>query len=444
MQTKRTGILMLLSIVAMSSVVNAQTITLTLEEALKKGKESSRQLKIAESKISQANESVKEATSNRLPTLKFQGGYTRLSDVPVFSFTLPPPLGNGQPFTIAPVILDNYQLKLSVQQPIYTGNRIESMVDAARYTTQAAEIEKNRDNYDVAYNIKNGYWTLYRAVEFKSVVTESIEMLNARIKDAETLEKNGLLTKNEILKIQVQLSDAKSRLLDAENNIQLATVSLNNAMGQPLNTAITTKTEPRGTAATISSMDNIIIEAKKSRADVQATEYRIKAAQENISAQESAYYPQVFVGGNLYYNNPNQRFLPNQERFDASWDLGVQVSMDLWNWGQTGNKVGQAEAQLAQAKESLGLIQDAINVEVTQAYLTVKQSVEKIKVARETVEQATENQRVTAQRFKNGVATSTDALDADFTLMQSKVNYTQALVDYEMAYARLVKAQGLE
>ncbi len=441
MRKKIVGIFALGAIIS-SHIVQAQTMTLTLEEALQKGKESSRQLKIAESKVVQAKEMVDEAASNRLPTLKFQGGYARLSDVPVFSFQLP--FGNNQEVTIAPVILNNYQLKLSVQQPIYTGNRIESMVDAARYSAQAAEIEKNRDKYDVSYSIKNSYWTLYRAVEFKKVVEESIEMLGARIKDAEVLEKNGMLTRNDVLKIQVQLSDAKTRLIEAENNIQLSTVSLNNLLGQPLTTAITTSTQPIGNSATMPTLDNIIVDAKKSRADIQATEYRIKAAQENISAQQSNYYPQIFFGGNLYYNNPNQRILPNREQFDATWDVGVQVSMDLWNWGQTANKVGQAEAQFAQAKESLGLLQDAINVEVTQAFLTMRQMSEKINVAKQTVEQATENQRVTAQRFKNGIATSTDALDADFTLMQSKVNYTQALVDFEMAFARLRKAQGLE
>ncbi|MBN8573636.1 MAG: TolC family protein [Candidatus Kapabacteria bacterium] len=441
MRKKIVGIFALSAIIS-SQIVHAQTMTLTLEEALQKGKESSRQLKIAESKVVQAKEMVDEAASNRLPTLKFQGGYTRLSDVPAFTFSLP--FGNQQEFTIAPVILNNYQLRLSVQQPIYTGNRIESMVDAARYSAQAAEIDKSRDQYDVSYTIKNSYWTLYRAVEFKKVVEESIEMLKARIKDAEVLEKNGMLTRNDILKIQVQLSDATIRLIEAENNIQLSTVALNNALGQPLGTVINASTQPRDNATAMATLDNMILDAKKSRADIQATEYRIKAAQENISAQQSNYYPQIFVGGNVYYNNPNQRILPNREQFDATWDLGVQVSMDLWNWGQTANKVGQAEAQFAQAKESLGLLQDAINVEVTQAYLTMRQMSEKINVAKQTVEQATENQRVTAQRFKNGIATSTDALDADFTLMQSKVNYTQALVDFEMAFARLRKAQGLE
>ncbi len=415
MRKKIVGIFVLSAIIS-SQIVQAQTMTLTLEEALQKGKESSRQLKIAESKVVQAKEMVDEAASNRLPTLKFQGGYTRLSDVPAFTFSLP--FGNQQEFTIAPVILNNYQLKLSVQQPIYTGNRIESMVDAARYSAQAAEIDKSRDQYDVSYAIKNSYWTLYRAVEFKKVVEESIEMLKARIKDAEVLEKNGMLTRNDILKIQVQLSDAKIRLIEAENNIQLSTVALNNALGQPLGTVINATTQPRDNATAMATLDNMILDAKKSRADIQATEYRIKAAQENISAQQSNYYPQIFVGGNVYYNNPNQRILPNREQFDATWDLGVQVSMDLWNWGQTANKVGQAEAQFAQAKESLGLLQDAINVEVTQAYLTMRQMSEKINVAKQTVEQATENQRVTAQRFKNGIATSTDALDADFTLMQ--------------------------
>jgi outer membrane protein TolC len=81
-------------------------------------------------------------------------------------------------------------------------------------------------------------------------------------------------------------------------------------------------------------------------------------------------------------------------------------------------------------------------VEVRQNWLALKSAREKIGVAGDAVVQAEENLRVTNERFKEGVALNSDVLDAETALLQAKTGHTQALVDHELAMARLAKAVG--
>jgi len=81
-------------------------------------------------------------------------------------------------------------------------------------------------------------------------------------------------------------------------------------------------------------------------------------------------------------------------------------------------------------------------VEVDIAWLDLRKCREKIAVTRTGVAQASENYRTTDQRFKNGMATNTDLLDAENLLLQAKLSHTRALVEQQIARARLDKAAG--
>ena len=94
------------------------------------------------------------------------------------------------------------------------------------------------------------------------------------------------------------------------------------------------------------------------------------------------------------------------------------------------------------AEQKSYLLKDGIALEVTQNYLNQQQSVERIAVARQGVQQAEENYRITDEKFKKGLSLNSDLLDAEVALLQARINVTQSLVDYELAEARLEKAIG--
>ncbi len=94
------------------------------------------------------------------------------------------------------------------------------------------------------------------------------------------------------------------------------------------------------------------------------------------------------------------------------------------------------------AKDSYKIIKDGVTLEVTQNYLNLKKSEERMTVSEQNVGQAEENYRVTDDKFKNGLALNSDLLDAEVALLQAKTNYIQSIVDYELAQAQLKKSIG--
>jgi outer membrane protein TolC len=118
------------------------------------------------------------------------------------------------------------------------------------------------------------------------------------------------------------------------------------------------------------------------------------------------------------------------------------MSFDVWNWGTTVHQTDEAKAQLSQAEDGLAQLKDGVTLDVTRNYLNLLRAKERIAVAGQGVTQAEENYRVTNAKFKQGLSLNTDLLDAEVALLQSKTNYTQSLVDYELAEAGLERAIG--
>ncbi len=171
---------------------------------------------------------------------------------------------------------------------------------------------------------------------------------------------------------------------------------------------------------------------------------RLNAARESIGVARSGWYPGVFLVGNYQYALPNPRQFPPSASFLSTWDVGIVASVDPGRWPAVARRTEQAVSQLAQAQEALGQLQDAIALEVLQAYLELNKSAEQIGVAERIVQQAEENYKITDRRFENGLALSTDVLDAELARLQGNLQLSQARVDNQIAQAALLRALGSE
>jgi len=432
-------LMLLLAIVLFTSGLSfsQDTKKLTLDESIKIGLEKSNVLHSSKMNVNYAESKSNEVNTFRLPNLSFSASYTRLSEVDPFSVTTP--FGK---FDISPSILNNYSMKVSLQQPLFTGFKLESNSKMAEYNYLAAKQDHTRDEKELIYNIKNSYWGLFKANQIKKVVEENVSQVQAHLTDVQNLFKVGLATKNDVLKVQVQLGEAQLRFIDAKNAVKLASINLANVIGISLDTEIETSEEVEEQALNEKNLSDLINKAYDSRAELKSINYRVQASESGITAAKSDWFPQLYLTGNYYYSRPNQRILPAEDKFDGTWDVTVSLSLNLWNWGATIDKTEAAEAQFQQAQDSYKIIKDMITLEVTRNYLDINKSNEKISVAKQSVGQAEENYRVTDEKFKNGLALNSDLLDAEVALLQAKTNYIQSVVDYELAVAQLKKSIG--
>jgi len=424
----------------LSSISNAQEVRkLNLEQCIKIGLINSKTIHSSKMSVLEAEAQMREMNTNGLPSLSFNATYTRLSKVPPFTVAVP---GLGS-FNISPSIFDNYSMALSLKQPLFTGFKLSSSYDMAKYNSLAAKQTYSQDEQNLILNIKNAYWNLFKAIKIKEVIDENVQQVKAHLTDIQNFYKQGLATKNEVLKVEVQLSDAQLNQIDAKNAVKLAGVNLNNVLGLPLSTGIEIQDSISvKNTSNLYNMDQLISEAQDNRPELKAMEYKVKASEKGITLAQSDWYPQIFLAGEYNYAKPNQRLLPTKNEFYGTWDVSVGLSLSLWNWGATLDKTDQAKAQYEQANDGLKTLKDAVTLEVTQDYYNLVKASEKVIVAEEAVKQAEENYRVTDDKFKQGITLNSELLDAETALKQVRTNYTQALVDYELAKAQIEKATG--
>lgn len=427
----------------LASVVKAQqAFDLSLDQALQIGFDKSKGLHASMMQVQYADAKSGEAGTLLLPSLKLGAAYTRLSSVPAFEVNIPLPPPAPSHFVLSPSILNNYNLRLTLQQPLFTGGKVQSAVDAADYTAQATQKEYEKDKSDLVFNIKSAYWNLSKALELQNVVNENVEQIRAHVKDAKSWQSQGLITDNDVLKVEVQLSEARLHQIDARNAVQLARIALNNVIGIPLDTPVNLTSTLDQKPEEFAPLPDLVKQALDRRADIEAMKYKVKAGESGVSLATASWFPQVYLTGNYYFNRPNQRYQPMVDQFNNSWDLGVGVSFDVWNWGATIHQTDEARARLAQAQDGLAQLKDAITLDVTSNYLNLQRVRERIDVAREGVKQAEENYRITDNKFKQGLSVNTDLLDAEVALLKAKTDYTQALTDFELAEASLRRSIG--
>ena len=429
----------ILILLIISGTLIAQKNSYTLEESLRLGLKNSKETVIASSKHKSSLAAIDEVGSQMLPNLSFGAGYTRLSDIPAFEVSIPI---SPVPIKIQDPVLNAYTLKLSVEQPLFTGFRLSSLKSAAELNSKATKVEYDKSINDKALAVYKAFWNYYKAEQVEKLVEENLSSLQNHLKDTEQFVSAGLATENDLLKLKVQIAKVNLKLIDARNGIDLARSAYNKELGLPLDSGTDIIAEEPALKTSEAEFKNLTDEAMSNRSELQSIDYRINAGKETVDAANAGWYPQVFAFGNFYYNRPNQRIMPIEDKFADSWDVGVGLQWSLWDWGNTSAKAVQAEQKVVQAENSKALLREGIQLEVYKNYLTLKSSLDKVSVNKLAVESAQENYRITKSKYNQQLATSTDLIDAEVELLNAKTNLTTSLVDQEIAKVELNKSVG--
>ncbi|MBU2505594.1 MAG: TolC family protein [Bacteroidetes bacterium] len=431
---KITLVIFLLAIAA-----QAQQTEMTLEESLRMGLANSKEIQISQSILESSKERVGEMTAQMFPQIKLVANYTKLSEVTPFEVNVPFAAGK---FKIQDPIYDNYGAQLSIEQPLFTGFMLSSVKSAAENQSKAIEVEHQKAVNKKALEIHQSFWNYHKAVKAKKLIEENLAYVMMRLKDTENFVKNGLTTTNDLLKLKVHVANNELMLVDAENREQLARVIFNKNLGLKLNSQTSVSDVNLSELMDDQNYDSLLEEALRNREELKAFAFKKKAAVESIYAAKSNWYPQVFAFGNFYYMRPNQRFLPLEDKFYDTWDLGIALEWNLWDWGKTSSKTAQAKQTLFQTEKSVALLKEGIEVEVYQNYLTLLSELKKVELNELTIQSAEENFRITKEKYYTQLTASAELIDAEVELLKARTNYSNALIDLQLSRIKLNESVG--
>lgn len=439
MITMKKRVILFVTLIGIAGNVFSQSTTLSLQDVLKMGVDSSKALHISQTKVKIAEAKYDQAIDATLPSVKLSANYTRLSNIEEPKFLFP---GASEPVSLFPVYVNNYSASLSVSETIFSGFRLKYAKESQQLLQKAASLDYGKDVEEVKMNLVNAYFNLYKLIVSKKVFDENLEQIKERIRETELAEKNGLATRNDVLRWQLQQSNLELSQLDLQNSIDVANYSLNLLLGYDGTKQIMVDTSNAGAAINLSSLDSYLSEAAKSRNDLLAAQTRADATYNSYKVARNSYLPKISVQGEVLDARPNSRYIPPVDKFNSTWAAGMTFSWDLMSIYSNSHNVDEYRSLLEQSRESVSLLSDNVKSEVNQAYLNCSEAAKKILVMQHAVEQATENYRLMDSRYRNNLVVLSDLLDANTILVQQKINLSIAKADQQLAYYRLLKSTG--
>ncbi len=418
------------------------TVRITLDDAIQEGLANSRRLAEMRAREQAAAATVSARDASDRPLVSAEAGFTRTNHVDEFAIAVP-----GQPPRVVyPDIPDNYRTRLDLQWPIYTGGRTDALDRAARAEASAAGEDLAAARADLRLEITRSFWALVTADETADVLRRSLEAIDAQIADLRTRFGQGLIPPNDVSSAEAQQAHQRLLAAQAANQRAIAEADLRRLTGNEK--AGTLEADADGapalpaSASKTSEVAGLIAEALKARPERRALEERRAAAREQISVASAASRPQVAIGAGYDYARPNPRIFPRTTNWRTSWDASVNVSWTLWDGGRRAADRALAAANAEALDARVADFDRALTFEVRQRRLELDSSLAAISAADAEVRAAADAERVVGERYRAGVATSTDVLEAQVARLQAELDRTRAVADARLAQARLARSTG--
>jgi outer membrane protein TolC len=188
----------------------------------------------------------------------------------------------------------------------------------------------------------------------------------------------------------------------------------------------------------------LVQEAVARRIEVKAIDEAVRALRRGAGATRAGALPRLDAVGDVTYANPNQRFFPQQDVWNASWTVGLQASWTVGDAFMNSAAARELEAE-AQAMEARRIaLRAGIANEVLTSYLDHGRALAAIDKQQAALRSAEEAYRVTTDLFRAGRATGTDLIDAETELLDARIADVNALIDLTIAAIHLKHALGLD
>ncbi|GAB3805638.1 TolC family protein [Spirosoma humi] len=411
-----------------------------LDQAIQRALQNNKGIKLADSRTLAAEARAQEAKDRSLPQANASLAYSRYSLTGPFAFGQG---SDGKALASIPAGAFNATIGgATITKEVFGGFAEKSAELSANLLAKASQLDAQRNRSELVYTVTDAYYNIVKLIRSTSVIDQNIRQFDEREREAQNLQKEGVVTANEVLKIQLQRNNLQLSRLQVEKARQTALYNFNLLIGLPDDQVITVDTTLANPVVTAEPLSNFLGQALQSRPEVQANALRVQSAEAMLRNTKSSLYPHLGVSAGYNYINPTARLIPEGSSFISAWNVGAGLSYNIGSLYNMKGKLNSAKTAIDQAALQGQQQTDQIRSEVVTAYNNYQLALEQQNVIRTAVGQAQENYRLSESRFRNGLVGSTDLLEADSFLLQAQLNVINATVDAQLAYQRLLKATG--
>ncbi len=399
------------------------TLDVNLDDCIKFALGNNPRIQAAIQDVFASDARIRQTWANWFPQISFQSGYSRIRQL-----QLADAFGRA-------MVYNYYTLgQISLSEMLYDFGVTQNQVTIRKLENKQYNLILTETINDVICDVKSAYYNVLYTIEQKKVAEEMVKRYELFYNQAKAYYNAGTKPKVDLTIAQVNLSNSKLNLIEAENAVDIAMAKLNNAMGLPYTYRYRINDVLKNKPCNL-TLDEAVNIAKESRPDFKLALTKVETANQSIKLVRKSWAPQLTVEGQFEIGGKNPTA-------NHGYNFGAYLNFPTFNAMLLKNEL--KEAKSLHSKEIANSINTKNNIylEIQNAYYVLREKKNKIPVATVNVKQAKENYELSFGRYRVGVGDPVELKEAQVQLQNAELQYYNTLYEYNTAKANLEKAIG--
>ncbi len=421
---------------------NAQE-TFTIQEAVAYAKKNAAASKNALVDIQDAELQIQELKQTGLPQVTGQFQYSYNAIVPSVILpadTFDPTAPEGAVTTAQFGVAWGAQTAIAVNQLIFDGSYLVGLRAAATYRELAAK-NKLQNDVTITEAVTKAYYSALVAEERAKILDLNACRLDSLIRDTEILFKEGFAEGIDVMRLQVQRNNILTEQQKVRNLIDLSYQLLKFQMGYRLENPLVLEDKLEGSDITALRLISNMPVDYGNRIEYSLLETQRKLAELNMERIQKGALPFVFFSGNIGANHGNRRFNPFENWFTLS-TLSLSANIPIYDSGIRKTQTQRQRLNLIKLDNGAEQLKESFELQNSQAITNLTNGIQTLDVQQRNVDLAKDVLRVSNIKYKEGVGSNIEVINAESSLKEAQTNYFAALYDVLIAKVDLDLARG--
>jgi len=422
-----------------------ETQTLTLKDAIEYALQNKAEAKKAKLGIENSEYLIQEARAGALPNISANGSITynpilQETAIPADGF---PGMPTDEPFLILAMGQKwNSVAGVSLTQNIFD-QTVFTGLKAAKTTREFYQINAQLTEEQVIERVATAYYNVFVQKEQLETIDSSYVNIEKTRDIIKSLFDNGLARKIDLDRVEVQLTNIKTTRQQLLNAVQLQENALKFYMGMPI-------AQPIELAEEEFEVEPVLLANEvdtENRTELKLLKKQEELLELQIDARKSAYYPTLSLTAGYNYMGQGDKFPIGSGLEDGVYwsdfaSIGLNLRIPIFSGFATKARVSQADIELRELQVDIDDTKLGLDLEYQNAKSQIENNLISIENQQENVALAQKVVENTQNNYQQGLATLTDLLEAQNTLVDARNNYSNAVLQFKLAEVQLLKSKG--
>lgn len=444
----------------LSGIINAQSQTITIEDAIHIALENNTDMKVSQMNSDKSRAAVREAFGYALPSLDASATFSHFLKKPKMPFPDFEALLTNATYSIlfdeniiprdnnkyvpvettlqSFVQTNNYEASLTLTQILFNSAVFRGIgASQIYYDLSLAELRNTISKTKL--NVERAFYGTLLTKELLSITQASYENAQENFRNVNALFEQGFVSDFDRLQAEVQVENIRPVLLQMENMLSTTLNDLKLVLGVDQYADIDVKGEIVYSPEILPGEDDIIDYALNNNFGLQSMKLKMNLDEEFIQLDVSEYWPSLAAFGNFSYAGSAEQW--NFQNYNAT-TVGLSFSMNLWQGNRTKNRVEQSTISYKQTAEQYTLLKEYVVNQVKAKYLELKRVQSLVEAQQKNVSLAERAYELSTLRYKEGTGNQLEVQNQDVALRQARINKLQSVHSYVVTKYELEQLMG--